>query len=214
MTFLLSMQLLAVAAAVFCVAAFAVRLRTFTRLAVPKDRSQPKGNPNTGIAYALSLGMMPWAKESTRRHALAYLRGVGFHVTVFLSLALFLASPWLDLVPGALRSGLAALCGLGSLLALLGFLSRFSEKSLKALSTPDDYFAILLVSLFLGCAAAMLLNLALLPWFYAASALLFVYMPLGKIRHCIYFAFSRIFFGRFFGRRAVLPHSQQKEASA
>lgn len=214
MTLLLITQLLAAAAAVFCIAAFAVRLRTFTRLAVPKDRSTPKGDPNAGIAYALSLGMMPWAKESTRRHALAYLRGVGFHLAVFLSLALFLASLWLGLVPEAVRIGLAVLCGIGSLLALLGFFSRFIEKNLKAISTADDYFAILLVSLFLACATLMLIRPGTLPLFYLASALVFVYMPLGKIRHCIYFAFSRLFFGRFFGRRAVLPHNQQAEVSA
>ncbi len=214
MTFLLLTQLLAAAAAVFCIAAFTIRLRTFLRLTVPKDRSQLKGSPNAGIAYALSLGMLPWAKESTRRHALAYLRGVGFHLTVFMVLGLFLASPWLGLIPGAVRAGLATLCGLGSLLALFGFLSRFIEKNLKALSTPDDYFAILLVSIFLAGAAAMLLNLNLLPLFYLVSALVFVYMPLGKIRHCIYFVFSRLFFGRFFGRRAVLPHSQQQEGIA
>ena len=214
MTFLLSTQLLAATAAVFCITAFAVRLRTFVRLSVPKDRSQPKGDPNAGVAYALSQGMMPWAKESTRRHALAYLRGVGFHLTVFLVLALFLASPWLGLIPGAVRAGLAALCGLGSLLALLGFVSRFIEKVLKALSTPDDYFAILLASLFLAAAAAMLWKLSLLPLFYIVSALLFVYMPLGKIRHCIYFIFSRLFFGRFFGRRAILPAHRQREVAA
>ncbi len=214
MTLLPFTQLLAAAAAIFCIAAFSVRLRTFTRLAVPKDRSLPKGNPNAGAAYALSLGMMPWAKESTRRHALAYLRGVGFHVTVFLALALFLASPWLSLVPGAVRYSLAILCGLGALLALLGFLSRFIEKNLKAISTADDYFAVLLVSVFLACAAAMLVRPGTLPLFYLASALVFVYMPLGKIRHCIYFAFSRLFFGRFFGRRAVLPHNQQAEVNA
>jgi hypothetical protein len=214
MTFLFLTQLLAVLAALFCITLFTVRLRAFVRLAVPKDRSQPRGNPNAGVAYALSLGMLPWAKESTRRHALAYLRGVGFHLAVFLVLGLFLLSPWLGLFPVPLRLGLAALCGLGSLLALLGFVSRFIEKSLKALSTPDDYFAVLLVSLFLACAAALLLNLGLLPFFYLVSALLFVYMPLGKIRHCIYFVFSRLFFGRFFGRRAVLPHSQQGKVVA
>jgi hypothetical protein len=35
-----------------------------------------------------------------------------------------------------------------------------------------------------------------------------VYIPLGKIRHCLYFFFSRTFFGKFFGRRAVFPHPQ------
>ena len=214
MTFLLFTQLLAIAAVVFSIVAFAIRLRTFVMLTVPQERSQPKGDPKAGVAYALSLGMMPWAKESTRRHALAYLRGVGFHLTVFLVLVLFLASPWLGLMPGALRIVMAFLCGLGSLLALLGFISRFVEESLKALSTLDDYFAILLVSILLGSATATLLNLDLLPIFYLVCALTFIYMPLGKIRHCIYFVFSRLFFGRFFGRRAILPHSQQREVIA
>jgi nitrate reductase gamma subunit len=212
MTWLLLSQILAVAAALFCIGAFARRLQNFVRLAVPRDRSELKGNPNAGVAFALSLGMMPWAKESTRLHALAYLRGVGFHLAVALALVLFLGSPWLGLVPQGMRLGMVVLCGAGSLLALLGFASRFFEKNLKALSTPDDYFAILLVSLFLACAAAMLLLPGLLPLFYLASALVLIYMPLGKIRHCLYFVFSRLFYGRFFGRRGILPHNQQREA--
>jgi hypothetical protein len=43
---------------------------------------------------------------------------------------------------------------------------------------------------------------------YIISAITFVYVPLGKIRHCLYFFFSRIFFGKFFGRRGVLPHPE------
>jgi hypothetical protein len=210
MNFLLLTQILAGVAALFCVAAFGVRLRTFIRLARPGDRSTPKGSPDKGVAYALTLGMMPWAKESTRRHALAYLRGVGFHAMVFLSFGMFLISPWLGKIAEPIRLGLAVLTGAGALLALLGFVSRLVEKSLKALSTPDDHFAILLVSLFLASAALAAWNLAWLPLFYLLSALVFVYMPLGKIRHCIYFAFSRLFFGKFFGRRAIYPHNQQE----
>ncbi len=210
MTLLTITQLLAGAAALFCLAAFALRLRSFLRLALPADRSAPRGDPTRGAAYALTLGMMPWSKESTRRHALAYLRGVGFHLAVALSFVLLLAAPWLGLLPAALRGLIAVLTGVGALLAFLGFLSRFIEKSLRALSTPDDYFAVLLVSLFLASASLALLNPALLPLFYLLGALVFVYMPLGKIRHCIYFAFSRMIFGKFFGRRGVYPHSQQE----
>jgi hypothetical protein len=210
MSFLLLTQFTAAAAAIFCITAFALRLRTFTRLTLPGDRSTPKGDPAKGVAYALTLGMMPWAKESTRRHALAYLRGVGFHLAVFISLGVLLLSPWLGQVPSPIRTGLAILTGSGALLAFLGFISRFAEKSLKALSTPDDYFAVLLVSMFLAAAMLAVENLSLLPLFYMTSALVFVYMPLGKIRHCIYFAFSRMFFGKFFGRRGVFPHSQQE----
>jgi nitrate reductase gamma subunit len=203
-------QILAVVALAFCLAAFAVRLRTFVRLARLVDRSTPRGSASAGVVYALSQGMMPWAKESTRRHALAYLRGVGFHLTVAISLVVFLVSPWLSDVPTIFRNVLAGVTGIGALLAFLGFLSRFTDKSLKALSTPDDYFAILLVSLYLAVSALALWNLALLPLFYLFTALVLGYMPFGKIRHCIYFAFSRMFFGKFFGRRGVYPHNQQE----
>lgn len=210
MNILLLTQILAGAGAIFCISAFTFRLRKFLDLASPIDRSIPRGRINAGVAYALTLGMMPWAKESTRRHALAYLRGVGFHLVVFMCLAIFLGSPWLRLLPTSLRSGLAYVTVFGALLAFLGFLARFFDKTLKALSTPDDYFAILLVSLFLSAAALALWVPTTLPWFYLLAALIFVYMPLGKIRHCIYFAFSRLFFGRFFGRRGIFPHEQQE----
>jgi hypothetical protein len=44
---------------------------------------------------------------------------------------------------------------------------------------------------------------------YIVAAVTFVYVLLGKIRHCLYFFFSRMFFGKFFGRRAVFPHPAQ-----
>jgi hypothetical protein len=43
---------------------------------------------------------------------------------------------------------------------------------------------------------------------YILAAITFAYVPLGKIRHCLYFFFSRTFFGKFFGRRAVYPHPE------
>ena len=119
MTLLLLTQLLSLLALGFCLAAFALRMRTFFRLAAPKDRSLPKGDSQAGVAYALTLGMMPWAKESTRRHALAYLRGVGFNLAVFLGLGVYLASPWLEQVPDPARLGLAVLIGFGFVLAFL-----------------------------------------------------------------------------------------------
>jgi hypothetical protein len=188
-------------------------LRVFNALARPGDRSTPKGDPATGVRYAFTWGMAPWAKESTRRHWLAYLRGIAFHLAIFLGLALFVGSPWLSLLPREWRLALATATGLGAVFGLAGFVARFVERNLRALSTLDDYFAVLLVSLFLAAASAALINLALLPVFYFVSAAMLVYAPLGKIRHCIYYAYSRLFFGKFVGRRAVLPHEQQTKVS-
>ena len=53
-------------------------------------------------------------------------------------------------------------------------------------------------------ATAALINPALVWMFWLVSAVLLVYMPLGKIRHCIYYAYSRLFFGKAIGSRGVL----------
>ncbi len=201
--------ILAVLAAIFAVAAFGRRLRAFNALPRPKDRATPKGSVSSGVAYAYTLGMLPWAKESTRRHWIAYLRGVGFHVMIFLSLALLIVSPWFTQLPIGLRTFLALFTALGAIFGLAGLVMRFVEHNLKALSTLDDIFAVALVSLFMFTATIALLNTTWTWLFWLVSSVMLVYMPLGKIRHCIYYAYSRLFFGKAIGSRGVLPHSQQ-----
>jgi len=202
-------QILTGLSLLFSLAAFGWRLKVFTRLVRPIDRARPKGNPMQGVLYAYTLGMAPWTKESTRRHWLAYLRGVFFHIGIFLGLGILLISPWVQLFPQFLRLTLGILAGAGALLGLVGFIARFIEHNLHALSTPDDYFAVLIVSLFLIAASLGLLAPVMLPVFYIISSFMLVYAPFSKIRHCIYYAFSRLFFGRYTGTRGVLPHSQQ-----
>lgn len=209
MNLLLVSQILALAALVFTLAAFGLRLRAFNLLARPVDRSATKGNVQSGVVYAFTLGMMPWAKEGTRIHWIAYTRGVVFHIMIFIGLAIFLFSPWINNLPVGWISTLAVLAGIGALLGIAGFIMRLVEHNLKALSTLDDYFAVLLVSLFLASAAIWLSGLSGVWFFYLMTGIMLVYAPLGKIRHCIYYAYSRLFFGKFTGRRAVLPHSQQ-----
>jgi hypothetical protein len=206
---ILFLQILAGGALFFSLVVFAGRVRAFKRLAHPADLAVPKGSPRAGLVYAYTLGMAPWAKESTRLHSAAYLRGVAFHLGIFLGLGILLASPWLGQLPPVWSSLLAIGAALGALLGLAGFAARFLEHNLKALSTPDDYAAVLVVSLFLASASLWLFVPATLPLFYLVSAAMLVYAPFSKIRHCIYYAYSRMFFGKFVGSRAVLPHSQQ-----
>jgi len=197
----------------FSVLAFARRLRTFNALPRPMDRSVAKGSVRAGVVYAFTWGMMPWAKESTRRHVIAYTRGVGFHLGIFLGLGVLIASPWLKSIGAEWRIALAVGIGAGALLGFAGFVARFVERNLRALSTRDDYFAVFIVSLFLTSASLWLITPATAPIFYGVSAIMLVYAPLGKIRHCIYYAYSRLFFGKFVGRRAALPHSQQAKVT-
>lgn len=209
MSFSLLSQILVFLALIFTVFAFGRKLKIYAQLARPVDRAKPKGDLQKGVLYAYTLGMAPWSKESTRLHALAYLRGVAFHVGIFLGLAILVASPWLGEMPQYVRNILGFVIAAGALLGLLGFVARFLEHNLKALSNADDYFAVLIVGLFLAAEALWLFFPAARVLFYLVSAAMLVYAPLGKIRHCIYFAYSRLFYGRFIGSRAVLPHSQQ-----
>jgi len=209
MSFTAASQILAALALIFAVYAFGQRLKTFSRLSRPVDKAMPKGSLQSGVLYAYTLGMAPWSKESTRRHAVAYLRGVAFHAGIFLGLFLLIASPWLSGVPQVIRLLLGICLAIGALFGFAGLVSRSIEPNLKALSTRDDYFAVSLVSLFLASEALWLFLPQAQVFFYLVSAAMLIYTPLGKIRHCIYFAYSRLFYGKFIGSRAVLPHSQQ-----
>ena len=201
--------ILAGLAMVFSILAFGWRLQNYNKLNRPVDRSTPKGKVNSGIFYAYTLGMAPWSKESTRLHWISYIRGIAFHLGIFLGLGLLVISPWIHVLPSWIRILLAVCAGLGSVFGLTGFVMRLAEHNLRAISTRDDFFTVLLVSLYLASTGLWLVFPPAQPLFYLTGAIMLVYAPFSKIRHCIYFAYSRLFYGKFIGSRAVLPHSQQ-----
>jgi len=173
---------------------------------LPTDKSPIKGNISHGITYAFTKGMMPWAKESTRIHMIAYLRGIGFHLGIFTSIGAVIISPFWGYLPPLLFLPLFWVLTLGAILGAAGGIMRIAEHNLRGLSIPDDHFAVWLTTLFITMAGLAILNDVFVIPMYIVSAVTFVYIPLGKIRHCLYFFFSRTFFGKFFGRRAVFPH--------
>jgi hypothetical protein len=205
---MLIFQLLALAGLLAGLYGIYLRYAETKRRLLPADRSPIKGNLSHGITYAFTTGMMPWAKESTRIHMLAYLRGIGFHVGVFAAIGAVLLSPFWGWLPLLLQQLLFWVLLLGAILGAAGGVMRIAERNLRGLSLPDDHFAVWLTTLFILMTGLALVNKAFTVPMYLLSAATFVYVPLGKIRHCLYFFFSRLFFGRFFGRRAVFPHAQ------
>jgi hypothetical protein len=176
--------------------------------AVPPDNSPIKGSLSNGLKYAFTTGMMPWAKESTRIHMIAYLRGIGFHIGVFVAIGAVIISTFWRYLPSFLTWTLFWVLTFGAILGAAGAVMRIVEHNLRGLSLPDDHFAIWLTTFFMATTALALLYEVFMIPMYIVSAITFVYIPLGKIRHCLYFFFSRLFFGKFFGRRAVLPHPE------
>ena len=195
---------LALAALVFSVSVFASRWAAMQRLPFAKDRSLPKDSPLGGVLYAFTLGMAPWTKESARIHIIAFLRGVAFHIGIFAGLAALLASPWFDMIPSLICLLFAIITGLGAVMGVAGGVMRIVEHNLKAISAPDDHASVWLVTLFLAAMTAALVSTAFVPAMWVVAAVMLVYAPLGKIRHCIYFYFGRLFYGLYVGRRGVL----------
>jgi hypothetical protein len=76
---------------------------------------------------------------------------------------------------------------------------------LRKISCADDFVANLVVDVFLALALLNTFFPELKTYFYAMSIVLFLYIPAGKIRHCVFFFYTRILFGLFYGRRGVLP---------
>ena len=93
---------------VVCVLGLAFKINEIMNRPYKRDLSRPRGNVGESMLYAFTLGMAPWGKESTRIHWIAYIRGILFHVGVFMAFAVFFVSPWLAAVP-LLLSGLAVL---------------------------------------------------------------------------------------------------------
>lgn len=205
---MLIFQLLALAGLIAGLYGITLRYAETKRRALPTDKSPIKGNISHGITYAFTKGMMPWAKESTRIHMIAYLRGIGFHVGIFAAIGAVILSPFWRYLPPFLLLILFWVLILGAALGAAGGIMRIAEHNLRGLSLPDDHFAVWLTTLFITVTGLAVRNDAFVIPMYIVGAITFVYVPLGKIRHCLYFFFSRTFFGKFFGRRAVFPHAE------
>jgi len=169
------------------------------------DLALAKGNPRRGILYSLTFSMLPWKKDSTRRHPWTYAAGMGMHVGLFLTILHAVGRRfWTWPQWTAALFALAAGIGFASALGL--FVKRRRMSYLRPITNLDDYLSNLVVQFYLltGCLAAIAPN-AVGLWRLAAVLLLF-YVPLGKIYHMLLFFVSRVLFGLQFGRRGVLQH--------
>jgi len=179
-------------------------LRTFSSGKKPLY-AEPKGDVKKGIIYAFGKGMMPWEKESAAKHLPSYIGGILYHLGVFGGFFYLLATlvrldlPALGLVFMRIVLAVGVISGVGLLL------KRIFSPQMRVLSCPDDFAANVIVDIFLSGALLHTVYPVLTPFFFLAAVVMFLYMPLGKIRHCFFFFYIRILFGIFYGRRDIFP---------
>ncbi len=192
------------AGAIICAIGLIRLILAAQRLPFRSDIAPARGSAARGVLYAFTSGMAPWAKESARIHWVAYIRGIIFHLGIFLGLALLVASPWLTQIPAQARLSIAAILEIGAILGLAGFWIRWHEPALRQLSTPDDYASLALATLFLACGGVTAALVEFLPVFWIISGITLAYTPFSKLRHFVYFFYARIYFGLVFGHRGLL----------
>jgi nitrate reductase gamma subunit len=192
-------------AMLFAIIGLAIRVSRLLAHPAIKDPSPPKASARKGIFYAFTLGMLPWKKESARLHPLVYLRGVLFHIGIFTFVVLLLVSLFVNISHLSGRLAFSPFLGLGLIAGVTALVARFTDRNLRAISRPDDYISLILVTLALLSGLTMVLNITSRPVFWGFVSVLCLYLPWSKIPHVAYFFFSRTVFGVMFGRRGVLP---------
>jgi nitrate reductase gamma subunit len=169
-------------------------------------------NPRRGILHSWVNVATPWAMESSRTRPFFYAQFVAFHLGVTAAILLLFIIP---LTPGLLEDQAVVLAfripiGAAFLVGLGRIVRRFGDKYMRALSSPDDYFSLILLTAWFFFAFLAVPNSTangewhLLGYSYLASFFL-VYVPFSKISHYLYYPFTRYYLGKSLGYRGVFP---------
>ena len=203
---------LQIAALFFMVSVYIIRIFWLFKFRAVRERSLPEGKAGAGIGYSLLNIALPWAMESTRKNPWFYLQFVVFHLGVTAAISATFVIPyaprWLE--PRAVVTAFRAVMGAALAVGIWRLIRRLRSPVLRAVSTPDDYAAILLMI------AYFVLGIFAVPnrpergegpmiAFFLLTAFFLVYVPFSKISHYLYYAFGRFFLGRTLGRRGVFP---------
>jgi len=170
------------------------------------DYAPPSGGIPSGIRYSFTGAMSPVKKESAFLHLPTYTAGMIYHLGTFLSVILIFFMLADVVFPPALSWGLAAFLLVSALCGISILVKRMIKKGLRELSNPDDYISNVLVTVFqILTGLTMALGTVFKPWLFLTAGLLLLYIPIGKLKHLLYFFAARWELGLFYGRRGVWP---------
>jgi nitrate reductase gamma subunit len=101
------------------------------------------------------------------------------------------------------------------LVGIYRIVRRLVVPVMRLISTPDDYFSLVLLTVWfllgilaLGHIAGPLQSELYLVAFLLATSFFLVYVPFSKISHYLYYPFTRFWLGRSLGHRGSLPYAR------
>jgi len=196
---------------------YTLRIRWLFKFKKGSERQAPTGSATTtkmkGILYSWATIAMPWAMESSRNKLFFYIQFVIFHIGVTMAILLSFIIPYTpDLLISStfiiplfqLFIGLACIIGFGRLIR------RIINPYMRAISSPDDYFSVILLTVWFGFTFFAVPNdisqgEGVMTTYFILTAFFLIYVPFSKISHYLYYPFTRYWFGKSMGHRGVYP---------
>lgn len=191
---------------------YAIKISTLLKKPFPPEKAELKGDRRAGAVNSLFNVLKPWEMESTRKNLYFYTEFMIFHIAVALTIG---STFFIPLVPQLMTPAVTTVCmifmGLAFLIGLRRIYRRFTVPEIKIISSPDDYFAIILMTVFFGIGfVTMWLWKEGRPetgwmWlFFIMTTFFLLYVPFSKISHYVLYPFGRINYGMIFGGRGVV----------
>jgi len=204
---------------------YTLRLRWLFKFKAGKERQPESGLPNTsakkGIIYSWGIIAMPWAMESQRTKLFFYIQFALFHIGVTLAILLSFIIPYapefLNWQPFIIPL-FQTFIGAAFIIGIMRIIRRIASVYLRAISSPDDYFSLFLLTTWFGFAFFAVPNQyeqgeGILITYFILTAFFLIYVPFSKISHYLYYPFTRYWFGKSMGYRGTYP-IQRKPKSA
>jgi nitrate reductase gamma subunit len=196
---------------------YTLRIRWLFSFKGGRERQAPTGAPDTtrrkGIIYSWAAVAMPWTMESARTKTFFYAQFIIFHIGVTVAILLSFVIPYAPslLVDNiVLITILQVLIGSAFFVGCMRLIRRMTNVYVRAISSPDDYFSVILLTVWFAFAFFAVPNLyrqgeSILITYFFLTAFFLIYVPFSKISHYLYYPFARYWFGKSMGHRGVYP---------
>lgn len=191
---------------------YSIKIYQLAKKPFPPERAEFKGDRLAGALYSLTNVARPWDMESTRKNPYFYAEFVIFHISVVLTIGSTFLIPLVpNLMTPAVTGVFMVFMAIAFLIGLRRIYRRITVPEIRIISSPDDYFAITLMTVFFGVGTVtMWMWIQGMPetgwmWiFFLMTTFFLIYVPFSKISHYVLYPFGRINFGQIFGGRGIL----------
>ncbi len=208
----------------FMAVVYILRIRWILSFKAGRERQAPTGagdtSPKKGILYSWANIASPWAMESTRTNPFFYAQFVLFHLAIAANIAMSFVIPYAPVImrPAPVFRGLQVLFVIAGLIGCYRFYRRMADPYIRQISTPDDYFSLILLTVWLFVSVWAAPNRpdqgeGMLVAYFIMTAFFLIYVPFSKISHYLYYPFTRYYFGKSMGYRGVYPIRRGPKAS-